>query len=62
MVCAHSGDYERELVCMEYGACVLIYLSCKSLERREKGLPIVTKEEVEGTCESGLIDLRGGKG
>ena len=43
---------------MKYGAYVLLYSSCRSFERRERGLPIVMKEEVEGKFGSGLVDLR----
>ena len=46
-VCAHAGDFERELVCMEYGEYVFLHSSCRSFERREKGLPVVKKEEVD---------------
>lgn len=61
MVCAHAANFERELVCLNYGAYVFLYSSCASFERRERGLPIVMKEEVEGKFESGLVDLRGRK-
>jgi hypothetical protein len=60
-VCAHAADFERELVCLKYGAYVFLYSSCGSFERRERGLPIVMKEEVEGKFGSGLVDLRGRK-
>jgi hypothetical protein len=61
MVCARAGDFERELVCMEYRAYVLLYSSCKSFERKEKGLPVINIEEVNQKFASGLIDMRGGK-
>jgi len=61
-VCAHAADFERELVCLKYGAYVFLYSSCISFERREKGLPVVTKETIEGKLGSGLVDLRGSKG
>jgi hypothetical protein len=61
IVCVHAADFERDLVCMEYGAYVLLYSSCKSFERVERGRPIVSKDEVGGKFKSGLVDLRGGK-
>jgi len=61
-VCTHAANLERELVCLEYGAYVLLYSSCSSFERREKGLPVVEKNEVQGKFESGLVNMRGRKG
>lgn len=49
------------MVCVEYGAYVFLYSSCRSFERAERGEPVVSKEEVDGRFKSGLIDLRGGK-
>jgi hypothetical protein len=60
-VCAQADDFERELVCMEYGAYVLLYSSCGSFESREKGTPVIGREEVSQKYASGLIDMRGGK-
>ncbi len=61
MLCAHAAHFERELVCLEYGAYVLLYSSCKSFERKEKGLPVVNKEEVREKFGFGLVELRGRK-
>jgi hypothetical protein len=62
MVCAHAAHFERQLVCLEYGAYVLLYSSCRSFERKEKGLPYDKKEDIEAKYGSGLVDLRGPKG
>jgi hypothetical protein len=56
--CAHAAHFERELVCLEFGAWVLLNSSCKSFQRKEKGLPVVRKEDVEGKSGSRLVDLR----
>lgn len=62
MTCAHAADFERWLVCLKYGAYVLLYSSCGSFERGETGLRIVKKEDVRVKFEWGLVDLRGRKG
>jgi len=41
---------------------VFLYSSCKSFDRKENGLPVGKKENVEWKFESGLADLRGRKG
>jgi hypothetical protein len=61
MVCDHAVDLDRDLVCVESGAYVTLYSSCKFFERKERGRPIVSKEEITARFKSGLIDLRGGK-
>jgi len=60
MACAHAADFERWLVCMEYGAYVSLYSSCGSYEKAVRGQPAVSEEEVEARFKSGL-DLRRGK-
>lgn len=61
MVCAHVADFEREMICMKYGAYVLLYSSCGSFERAERGQPVVSEEEVERKFGLGLVDLGRGK-
>jgi hypothetical protein len=61
MVCAHGASYSLQMTCMKYGASVLVYSSCGSFERAERGQPVVQKEDVRAKFEWGPVDLRGGK-
>lgn len=61
-VCAHAADFDRGLVCMEYGAYILRGSSCKSFEGKEKGLRVVNQKEVDEKFGPRLADLRGWKG
>jgi len=44
VVCAHATGFDWKLVCVEYVVYVLLYSSCRSFEKRKKGLPVVRKE------------------
>ena len=56
--CAHASILGNEIVCMEYGAKVLIYSSCETFRQKENGLPIILEEELKKRFPVGVVDLR----
>lgn len=57
--CIYVAELDRSMVCMKYGAYVLLCSSCESFEGRiGSDSPIVNSQEVNMRFRSGLNELR----